>query len=124
MLGKHVGDEAVSEVLGERAKDVASLDRAPGDQRQPLEADHRVPAPVGKPVVARHDGSHFVSHGEGARDVAHTTGGPGDELIGRQDEVRAEPRAGTRLRRGEQPVASLDLGAPRPRVRKRPNRLP
>ena len=35
-LGKHVGDEPVAHVMGERAQDLAGLDVAAGDERQAL----------------------------------------------------------------------------------------
>ena len=49
--------------MGEGPQDVAGLDVAAGGQGQPFEADHRVTAPVGEPVIAGDHGAHFVAGG-------------------------------------------------------------
>ena len=62
-LGEQVGDQAVADVVGEGAQDVAGLGVPAGGQRQALEADHRVAAPVGEPVVAGDHRAHLVAGG-------------------------------------------------------------
>ncbi len=92
-LGKHVRDQAVAHVVAERPQDVARLALPAGAERQPFEADHRVAAPVGEPVVAGDHRAHFVAHRAGARRLLDAPGGRDDELIGGQDQLRGHPRA-------------------------------
>jgi hypothetical protein len=60
-LGEHVRNEAIAHVVAERAQDVSRFALTPCAERQPLEADHRVAAPVRKPVVARDHGPYLVA---------------------------------------------------------------
>ena len=71
-VGEEVGDQAVADVVGERAEDVAGLVVPAGREGQPFEADHRVAAPVGEPVVAGDDGADLLARGVGASRVDST----------------------------------------------------
>ena len=42
---------------------------AAGAERQPFEADHRVAAPIGKPVIAGDDGPDFFAGSVGPRGI-------------------------------------------------------
>ena len=66
-FGKEVRDEPVADVEGKGAEDRARLGMPAGEQRQPLEADHRVAAPVGEPVVAGDDRARLAAAGPRAR---------------------------------------------------------
>ena len=77
--------------------------------RQAFEAYHRVPAPVGKPVVSGDDRLHLKSRtrAPGTRPAAPC--GRDDELIGREDKLRRETRPCLRDGRGEKQPAPLAL---------------
>ena len=55
------GDQPVADIIGESAQNVTSFEPTPGRQGQAFEADHRVAAPVGEPMVAGDDCAHFVT---------------------------------------------------------------
>ena len=88
---EHVRNQAVAHVVPERAQDVARLALAARAERQPFEADHRVAAPVGEPVVAGDDGAHFVAGRAGARRFLDATCRRDDELVGGQHQLRRNP---------------------------------
>ena len=94
-LGEEVGDEAVADVVGEGAEDVAGLAVPAGAEGQPLQADHGVAAPVGEPVVAGDDGAHLVAGRAGAGRLLDAAGRRDDELVGRQHQLAGQ--AGARL---------------------------
>src|SRR4029450_12552131 len=52
-VGKHVRDEAVADVMAERAENVPGFAISARRERQSLEADHGVAAPIGEPVITR-----------------------------------------------------------------------
>ena len=60
-VGEIVRDQAVADVLGEGAEDVARFVQPPGAYGQPFEADHRVAAPIREPMIAGDDGTDFVA---------------------------------------------------------------
>ena len=62
-LGEHFGISPSRMYDGERAQDVARLAMTSGDERQPFEADHRVAAPVGEPVIAGDHRARIVARG-------------------------------------------------------------
>ena len=105
-LGEHVRDQAVADVVRGRSQDVPSLDVAARRERQPFEADHRVAAPVGEPVVSGDDRAYFVSVRVGARGFIRASGRRDDELIGGEHELPANAfaRVGRCLR--EQPLTA------------------
>ena len=114
-LGEHVGDQAVADVVGEGAEDVAGLRGAAGGQGQPFEADHRVAAPVGEPVVAGDDGADLLAGGVGAGGVLDAAGGRDQELVGGQHELGVELAASPRRRRPWPPAPRGELvDQPRP----------
>ena len=86
-LREQVGDEAVANVLGEGVQDAARLRVAAGQQRQPLEADHRVAPPVGEPGVAGDDGARLVPLGVQPHLVGRADARRDDELIGGQHQL-------------------------------------
>ena len=109
---KHVRDEAVANVVAERAQDVAGLALASRAERQPFEADHRVAAPVGEPVVAGDDRADLVAHRPRPRGLLDAAGRRDDELIGGQDEF-GRRTGGRHLLRGlDQTAAPAALGVP------------
>ena len=89
-FGEHVGDQPVLDVLRKRAQNPARFRDAAGCQREALQADHGVAAPVGKPVVTRDHGAKFLARGVGARGVLGAARGQNQKLIGRQRQFRAE----------------------------------
>ena len=108
MLGKEVGNQAVANVVREGPKDAARLLVPAGEQRQPLQADHRVAAPVGEPVVAGDD--------RRVRNVVVRPAGGGlarrrdDERVGREHQFVGRARAQAWLRPLDQlPPARLLL---------------
>ena len=105
-VGEEVGDQAVADVVGEGAEDVAGLVVPPGRQGQPFEADHGVAAPVGEPVVAGDDGADLLARGMRPSRV-HDAPDRGDqELVGRQDQLGG----GGVSRRGSAPGRATGRG--------------
>ena len=94
-FGEHVRDEAVADVVREHAQDRAGLGVRPGAQRQALERDHRVAAPVREPVVAGDHRPRFVAGG--AR--AHVIFACGRRAGSRTDRRRARARRRRRCAR-------------------------
>ena len=86
-LGEHVGDQAVLNVVGERAEDVARFRGSAGGEGQPFEADHGVAAPVGEPVVAGDHGAHLFAGGVGPGGVRDAAVGDDQELVYGQHEL-------------------------------------
>ena len=108
-FGKQVGDQAVAEVVRERAQDVAAFVDAPGGQREPLQADHRVAAPVGEPVVAGNHGAGFVAGGMCARFVFDAPGRRDHKLIRGEHEFRRGMVGQHGVRGQQQAPAALEL---------------
>ena len=95
-----------------RRIDPASAMR-PGAQRQALERDHRVAAPVGEPVIAGDHRPRLVAGGARADVILAAAGGPDHELIGGEHELgggaaarAARRRASSRRRRRSISAAS------------------
>jgi hypothetical protein len=63
---------------------IAGLHRSARYQGKPLQTDHGVPSPIGKPMIARDDGADFVSGGAGAGRFGNPFYGPHYELVGGQ----------------------------------------
>ncbi len=87
---EHVGNQPVADVGGKRLEDVARLGVSSRQQSQAFEADHRVAAPVGEPVIAGDDRAGFAAAGARAGLVLNTMGPerrPNDELIGGEYEL-------------------------------------
>ncbi len=108
VLGEEVRNQPVPDGVGERPQDRAGLDRAAGDERQALEADHRVATPVREPVVAR-DHRARAPGIEARRGVVGARRGRDEELVGGEDEVRREPIARLRMRRSQQAAGGVSL---------------
>jgi hypothetical protein len=100
-------------VLSERAEDRSRLTETPCREGESLEADHRVPAPVGEPVVAGDHGSHLVANGPCTRGVGDATGRRDDELVGREDELRPHTLTRGRVGHRDEAAATLELRAER-----------
>jgi len=81
---KHVGDETLADVMAEGAQDGSGLAIAARRERQPLQADHRVAAPVGEPVIPRNDRPCLFPGGARPRRFVRAARRRDDELIGRQ----------------------------------------
>ena len=104
----------------------------PVDERQPFEADHRVAAPVGEPVIAGDHGAHLVAQRRGAGRVLDASGRRDEELIGREDELRTRDRgasgpASTAVAAAARFGRSASSGTARasvPRSRSRPRASP
>ena len=96
---EHVRNQAVAHVMAERAQDVSRLALTAGAECQPFEADHRVAAPVGEPVIAGDDRAHLVAGRAGARRLLDSAGRRDDELIGRQHQLRGHAGRRRPLRR-------------------------
>ena len=106
-LGEHIGDQAVADVVGEGAQDVAGLAVPAGRQRQAFQADHGVAAPVGEPVVAGDDRADLVAGGARAGRILDAAGRRDEELIGRQHKARAGDDCTRRSAPLQQPLAPL-----------------
>ncbi len=104
-LRKEIRDEPVPDVGGERAQDVPRLAPAAGDERQSLQADHRVAAPVGEPVIAGDDRARLIAHGPHPRFIRHAGMRMDEELIGGQHELGALRIAARCAGDLEQPLA-------------------
>ena len=89
---EQVRDQAVADVPGEGVEDAARLGVTAGEQRQPLEADHRVAPPVGEPGIAGDDGAGLVALGGRADLVGGADARRDDELIGGQHQLAARAR--------------------------------
>ena len=87
---EHVRDQPVAHVERECAQDVGRLPDPPGRERQPLEADHRVAAPVGEPVIAGNHRPHVFAGGTRPRRFLGAAGWRDDELIRRQHQLARE----------------------------------
>ena len=113
-VGEHVRDQAIADVVRERPEDESRLAVAAGDERQPLEADHRIATPIGKPMVAGDDRANLVTRRRRARGIDDASGGREDELIRRQHELRRDLVGGLGMRRDrgvEKPAPALFLPA-------------
>ncbi len=107
---EHVRDEPITNVVGEGTKDVPGFEMPAGGERQPLEADHRVAAPVGEPVIAGDDRPHLVAGGTGPCRFLEAPGGGDDELVGGEHEFRSGPASHGRICQGKQPSPPLTFG--------------
>ncbi len=65
----------------------------PGAQREPLQGDHRVPAPVREPVVAGDDAARVLARLERAQASSAGAHRVDDELVRRQHQPRRHSRA-------------------------------
>ncbi len=90
-FGEHVGQQSVADVAGEGADQVARFGTAAGHEGQPFEADHRVAAPIGEPVVAGDHAADLVAGGMCLRGVGYAARRADQELIGRQHEFCRRP---------------------------------
>src|ERR1043166_8720725 len=81
-FGKQIRDQAIANVMGEGAKNVARFSMPPGHQRESFEADHGVAAPVGEPVVAGDDRADLVASGARAGLLGAVAWRGGDKLTG------------------------------------------
>ena len=117
-VGKHVRDQAVADVMRERAQDVARFEAAAGRERQAFETDHRVAAPIGEPMIAGDDGAHFIAGGVRARRFLGAAGGRDDKLVRRENQFRRDAfaRLGSRLLEQTRAPFALGRAAPRPGV--------
>ncbi len=108
---EQVRNESVAHVMRERAQDESRFHLASGRESQPLEADHRVAAPVREPVIAGDDGTDLVAECVRPRRLLGSSRRRDDELIRRQHELRRESFAsrGNGLRDEPQPAAPLGL---------------
>ena len=123
-FGKQVGNQAVADIMRERAEDPPGFIGAAGGQREAFQADHGVAAPVGEPVVARDDAADLVALRPGARRVLDAAGRRDEEMIGRERQFGAGafPRLGRRGR--QQQAAAVELRAIGPLRRQCQDRLP
>ena len=112
-LGKHVRDEPVADVKGKRPEDVTRLGMPAREERQSFEADHRVAAPVGEPVIAGDDRARFASAARARAPRRLCRDGPDDELIGPEHELGGNARARRRVRPRRAPRAAIALGRER-----------
>ena len=123
-LRKHVRDEAIPDVMPEGAEDVAGLPLAARAQGQPLEADHRVAAPVGEPMITSDDRTDLVAGRPRARSFLAAARRRDDELVGREHHLRRNAAVRHPLRRVQQTFAALVIGFARLVGFERADRLP
>ena len=81
-FGEHVRDQAIADVVPERAKDVSRFALAAGAERQPFEADHGVAPPISEPMVSRDDDADFIAGGVRTRRFLEAASRRNDELVG------------------------------------------
>src|SRR3954468_20861491 len=65
-IREHVRNQTVMDVVRERTKNERRLALPSRGERQSLETDHRIAAPVGEPVIAGDDRSNFITEGRGS----------------------------------------------------------
>ncbi len=112
-FGEQIGDQPLIEMLRERHEGVARLGGAAGGEREALEADHRVAAPVGEPVIPRNDAARILAGGFCPRGVGRARGRLDHELIGGEHEFGSQALR-IRIAGGdEQARAAVELGLPR-----------
>ncbi len=70
---KHVGNQPVADVVCESAQDEPGLGGPTGRQGQALEADHRVAAPVGEPVITGDHRADLLAGRVGPGSILHAT---------------------------------------------------
>ncbi len=90
------GNQAVADVMRKGAQNPPRLLFPPGREGQPLERDHRVAAPIGKPMVAGDDGADLIALGARPRDIRDAADRRDDKGVGRQDKFGTEPLASRR----------------------------
>ena len=112
-LGKEIRDQAIADVMTEGAKDPRRFEMPAGGERQAFEADHRVAAPVGEPMVARDDGAHFIAGGAGSRGVLDPACGGDDELIRGEHQFGRRPGPDTRRSGGDETLPTRQIGGER-----------
>ena len=88
-FGEQIRNQPVAEMMRKRHQQTARLGDPAGADRQAFEADHRVAAPVGEPVIAGDDASRFPAGGPGARRLGGTGRRLDHELIRREHELGA-----------------------------------
>ena len=108
-VGEHVRNEAVAYVLRERAQDETRLAVPSRRERQPLETDHRVTAPIGEPVIAGDDGAQVVPDRGRAHRIVQAPDRFDHELIGREHQLRGLVTSHRRARAGDQTTLALPL---------------
>ncbi len=123
-FGKHIRNQPALHVLCEGAQNPCGFLIAFRRQRQAFQADHRVAAPIGEPVIARDHAAQFVAGRARARRIFDATRGHDDELIRRQNEFSRDARLYARIRRAQKPPAPLCLRAKRRLWIKRVHRPP
>ena len=88
---KQVRNESVAYVVSKGPQDPARLDRSPGCQSDSRERDHRVPTPVGEPVVTRDHRADLISLGARPRPISNAPHRGDDKGVGGEDEFSCEP---------------------------------
>jgi hypothetical protein len=83
---EHVRDQPFVHVMSKGAQNPACLDRSPGRQSEPFERDHRVPAPIGEPVIAGDHGAHFIALGTRSGPVGNASYRGNHEGVGGEGE--------------------------------------
>src|SRR5262249_61802955 len=79
-LRKQIRQKPIPKVMGKGQENSTGFRAPTCGQRQSLEADHRVPAPIGKPVVSRDDASCVIACRWRAGGGGCSSGGLDDEL--------------------------------------------
>ena len=102
----------------------AGLAVAARHERQPLEADHRVAAPVGEPVIAGDDGADLLARRTRPRRFVGASGRRDDELVGRKHQLRGEAILVRRCGAIDQTAAPAGLGTSRLLGRERLHHVP
>ena len=90
-FGKKIGNQAVFHISRKCQQNRTCLIISPGAQSQPFEADHRVAAPIGKPMVARDHRAQYHARRLLPGQFLYSAGGRDDKLIGGQDQMRPRP---------------------------------
>src|SRR5205814_5583051 len=60
-LGKHIRYEAVADVMCERAKNPSRFYLPACCEGQSFKTDHRIPAPIGEPVITSYHSTDFFT---------------------------------------------------------------
>src|SRR5207237_5285444 len=79
---KHVWNQTISDIMRERAQDVAGLEQSSRDQGQAFQANHRVASPIGEPMISGDDGPDFVAGGMRAGGFFEPPRGCDNKLVG------------------------------------------
>src|SRR6516164_1390706 len=104
---KQVWDQSIAHVTGKGPENPARLDGSPGRKGEPFERDHRIPPPIGEPVIASDDRADFIALRPRASSIGNASDRSNDEAVRCKDEFCGEPALRRCRRHCDEAAAAL-----------------